>query len=74
MTEGSSGPTRLRRGLAIAGFLFSLALEVARHLSFPLALAALVLIFVAGQTRIDRREPKLALASPDPAQDRLDFD
>jgi hypothetical protein len=40
----------------------SLAIEAAEALAFPLALAVIVLLFVAIQNRIDRKDPKLALA------------
>ncbi len=40
----------------------SLAIQAAEALAFPLALALIVLLFVAVQNRIDRRDPKLALA------------
>jgi hypothetical protein len=40
----------------------SLAIQTAKVLSFPLALALIVLLFVAVQNRIDRKDPKLALA------------
>jgi hypothetical protein len=40
----------------------SLAIEAAEALAFPLALAVIVLLFVAVQNRIDRKDPKLALA------------
>jgi hypothetical protein len=40
----------------------SLAIEAAKELAFPLALALIVLLFVAIQNRIDRKDPKLALA------------
>ena len=39
-----------------------LAIEAAKRLAFPLALALIVLLFVAVQNRIDRKDPKLALA------------
>jgi hypothetical protein len=39
-----------------------LAIKTAKILSFPLALALIVLLFVAVQNRIDRKDPKLALA------------
>ena len=39
-----------------------LAIEAAKALAFPLALAVIVLLFVAVQNRIDRKDPKLALA------------
>lgn len=38
------------------------AIQVAKALAFPLALAVIVLLFVAVQNRIDRKDPKLALA------------
>jgi hypothetical protein len=40
----------------------SLATLAARALAFPVALALIVLLFVAVQNRIDRKDPKLALA------------
>ncbi|MGH2579261.1 MAG: hypothetical protein ACRDGP_00225 [Actinomycetota bacterium] len=40
----------------------SLAIQAAEALAFPLALALIVLLFVAVQNRIDRKDPKLALA------------
>jgi len=40
----------------------SLAIQAAEALAFPLALAVIVLLFVAVQNRIDRKDPKLALA------------
>jgi hypothetical protein len=40
----------------------SLAIQAAEELAFPLALAVIVLLFVAVQNRIDRKDPKLALA------------
>jgi hypothetical protein len=39
-----------------------LAILAAEALAFPLALAVIVLLFVAVQNRIDRKDPKLALA------------
>jgi hypothetical protein len=43
-----------------------LAIEAAKALAFPLALAVIVLLFVAVQNRIDRKDPKLALAPVTP--------
>jgi gas vesicle protein len=40
--------------------------EVARRLAFPLVLLALVVAFVAVQNRLDRKDPKLALAATTP--------
>jgi hypothetical protein len=40
----------------------SLTVEAAQALAFPLALAVIVLLFAAVQNRIDRKDPKLALA------------
>jgi hypothetical protein len=47
------------------GLFGSLAIEPA-ILAFPLALALIVLLFVAVQNRIDRKDPKLALAPVEP--------
>jgi uncharacterized membrane protein YtjA (UPF0391 family) len=51
------------------GFLGGLAgpaAEIASRIAFPLALAVLVLVFIAFQNRLDRRDPKLALAATSP--------
>jgi hypothetical protein len=40
--------------------------DVARALAFPLVLVGLVLAFVAVQNRLDRKDPKLALATTTP--------
>jgi len=40
----------------------SLAIQAAEVLAFPVALAVIILLFVAVQNRIDRKDPKLALA------------
>jgi hypothetical protein len=40
----------------------ALAIQAAKELAFPLALVLIVLLFVAVQNRIDRKDPKLALA------------
>jgi hypothetical protein len=51
------------------GFLGGLAgpaAEIASRIAFPLALAVLVLLFIAFQNRLDRRDPKLALAATSP--------
>ncbi len=52
--------TAPRRGLFER--IGSLAIQAAEALAFPLALAVIVLLFVAVQNRIDRKDPKLALA------------
>jgi hypothetical protein len=48
------------------GGLIGPVAEVASRIAFPLALAGLVLLFVAFQNRLDRRDPKLALAATSP--------
>ena len=48
------------------GGLGRAAAEVAGRLAFPLALALAVLCFVALQDRLDKRDPRLALAPLDP--------
>jgi hypothetical protein len=40
--------------------------QIASQIAFPLALALLVLLFVAFQHRLDGRDPKLALAATSP--------
>ncbi len=60
LTQAASQPIP-RRGLF--ELIRSLPLEAkAAVLAFPLALALIVLLFVAVQNRIDRKDPKLALA------------
>ncbi len=49
------------------------AVKTAERYSFPLSLAAFVLLFVAGQSRIDRRDPKLRLAPLDSKHDLASF-
>lgn len=56
----AASPTIPRRGLFDR--IRSLAILAAEALPFPLALAVIVLLFVAIQNRIDRKDPKLALA------------
>jgi hypothetical protein len=54
---------------APVGFLDELlgpAGEVASRIAFPLGLALLVFLFVSFQNRLDRRDPKLALAATSP--------
>jgi hypothetical protein len=45
--------------------------RTAKQLSFPLILAVIVALFVAIQNRVDRNDPKLALAPLTP--DRMRF-
>jgi uncharacterized membrane protein YtjA (UPF0391 family) len=68
-------PPTLGSGLVIEtvpapqGFLGGLAgpaAEIASRIAFPLALAVLVMLFIAFQNRLDRRDPKLALAATSP--------
>ena len=47
--------------------------EAAKQLAFPLALTLIVAGFLALQGRLDRRDPKLALAPVDSEQDFLSF-
>ena len=48
--------------------------ELARRIAFPLALAFIVAGFLALQNRLDRHDPKLALAPVDQDQEVLHFD
>ncbi|MDQ3957302.1 MAG: hypothetical protein M3273_03155 [Actinomycetota bacterium] len=50
------------------------ATEVAERIAFPLFLAVAVGLFVVVQNRVDRRDPKLALAALDADEDLLRFD
>ena len=50
-----------------------IATEAARQAAFPLALALLVIAFLMVQNRLDRKDPKLALAPVDSEHDLLSF-
>ena len=50
------------------------AIEAAKTLAFPLALAALVVGFLMVQGRIGRKDPKLALAPVDTIEETLSFE
>jgi hypothetical protein len=47
--------------------------ELAKRLAFPLALALVVLAFLAVQGQLDRKDPKLALAPVDSLQEYMSF-
>jgi hypothetical protein len=49
------------------------ALEAARQFAFPLVLTLLVGAYLMLQSRVDKRDPKLAMASVDPEEDLLSF-
>jgi hypothetical protein len=53
--------------------LSRVALKTAERYSFPLSLALFVLLFMAVQSRIDRRDPKLRLAPLDSKHDLASF-
>jgi hypothetical protein len=62
-------PPALENTPAPQGFLGGLEgplAQIAGRIAFPIALAALVLLFVAFQNRLDRTDPKLALAATSP--------
>jgi hypothetical protein len=48
--------------------------EAARHAAFPLALALLVMGYIALQNRLDRKDPKLAAAAIDTEQNLMHFE
>jgi hypothetical protein len=57
-----STPVASRNGPGILGRIGGAALETARHLGFPLALALVVIAFAMIQNYLDRKDPRLALA------------
>lgn len=62
-------PPALENTPSSQGFLGGLEgplAQIAGRIAFPIALAALVLLFVAFQNRLDRTDPKLALAATSP--------
>ena len=64
-SNGSHGNAGSRQGHSTQGLLGrvgSQAVRAARQLTFPIALIVLALLFAAAQNRIDRNDPKLALA------------
>ena len=58
---------------AQARSVVAVAVKTAARFSFPLGLALFVLLFVAVQGRIDRRDPKLRLAPLDSKHDLAAF-
>jgi hypothetical protein len=54
------------------GSLARIAAEAARQLAFPLALVVIVVCFLLVQDRLDRKDPKLALAPMRPEVARFD--
>lgn len=68
---GQASATASNTGLAE---LLRRALESVKRFAFPLALTLLVLAYVAIQGWVDRKDPKLALASLDVESDLLTFD
>jgi hypothetical protein len=71
---GALAPSRAVRGLGeLIERIARVAAEVGKRSAFPSALLLLVLGFLSIQNRIDRRDPKLALAPVYPTPD-LDFD
>jgi hypothetical protein len=65
-----SGRGRIGRKL---GELSAVAVKTAERFSFPLSLAFFVVLFIAVQGRIDRRDPKLRLAPLDSKHDVASF-
>jgi hypothetical protein len=57
-----STPVARRHQPGVLGRIGGLALETARQLGFPLALALVVIAFAMLQNYLDRKDPKLALA------------
>lgn len=55
------------------GALTEAAVEAVKRFAFPILLSFLVAAFMLVQDRVDRRDPKLALAAVDPEQDWLSF-
>ncbi|HEU4979534.1 MAG TPA: hypothetical protein VFT42_11595 [Solirubrobacteraceae bacterium] len=66
-------PTRHAAPTTLA-LLSRAALATANRFSFPIGLALIVLLFLALQGRIDRRDPKLRLAPVDSKHDLLTFE
>lgn len=60
-------------GESVISQLGRIATEAARQAAFPLALTLMVIAFLMVQNRLDRKDPKLALAPVDSEQDLLSF-
>jgi hypothetical protein len=73
-TAASHSPVAGRRGGhgSLLGQVGSVIADAARQVAFPLALTLIVVAFLLVQNRLDRRDPKLALAPIGP--DVLRFD
>src|SRR5438034_4043969 len=57
-----AGTERTAHGPSLVGRIGGAAAEAAKQVAFPLALALIVVAFLLLQHRLDRRDPKLALA------------
>lgn len=66
----TSAPTA---GESVINQLGKIATEAVRQAAFPLALILMVIGFLMVQNRLDRKDPKLALAPVDSEQDLLSF-
>jgi hypothetical protein len=66
--------TRTRKVVAsTAGDFVEAAAQVAKQMAFPLILTLMVMIFLLVQYRLDRNDPKLAVAAITAAQETLGF-
>jgi len=64
--------TRLLSGPSLAEVARA-AQEAIKQFTFPIALTLMVVAFMLGQGRVDRKDPKLALAAVDTDEDMLSF-
>ncbi|HEV3472510.1 MAG TPA: hypothetical protein VG408_04805, partial [Actinomycetota bacterium] len=69
----SSATTTTTNDSGVIQQIGRVAAEAAQQAAFPLVLTLLVGAFLIGQNRIDRRDPKLAMAPIDSEQDLLSF-
>lgn len=69
----SAEPTSAISNESVVSQIGRIASEAAEQVAFPLALTLLVIGFLMVQNRIDRKDPKLALAPVDSEHDLLSF-
>jgi hypothetical protein len=69
-----AGTTRDSAGSSMIERIARSAADVAERLAFPMLLALAVGAFVLLQNRVDRKDPKLALAALDADEELLGFE
>jgi hypothetical protein len=69
----AASPLKIEREMLVRPDLVRAAVETAHEFAFPMGLALMVIVFLVVQNRIDRDDPKLAVAPVTSAQETLAF-